>query len=42
MEGKDNWQRQGALIALAKAQRAREMMQCFKNVSVKPSNIKKL
>lgn len=33
---------QGALIALTKAQRAREIMQCFKRCSVKPSNIKKL
>lgn len=37
MVGKDNWQRQGAQIALAKAQRARELMQIFKRYS----NIKK-
>lgn len=37
-----NYRREGALIALAKAQRAREIMQCFKRTSVKPSNIKKL
>lgn len=37
MEGKYNWQRQGAQIALAKAQRARELMQIFKRYS----NIKK-
>lgn len=42
MGERNNWTRQGALIALAKAQRAREIMQCFKNVSVKPSNNKKL
>lgn len=37
-----NYKREGARIALAKAQRAKEIMQCFKNVSVKPSNNKKL
>lgn len=37
MEGRDNWKRQGAQIALAKAQRARELMQIFKRYS----NIKK-
>ena len=34
-----NYRREGAIIALAKAQRAREIMQCFKRASVKPSNI---
>lgn len=34
-----NYRREGARIALAKAQRAREIMQCFKRASVKPSNI---
>lgn len=33
MEGKDNWTRQGAQIALTKAQRARELMQIFKRYS---------
>lgn len=33
MEGKYNWQRQGAQIALTKAQRARELMQIFKRYS---------
>lgn len=33
MEGKFNWQRQGAKIALTKAQRARELMQIFKRYS---------
>lgn len=33
MEGKGNWTRQGAQIALAKAQRARELMQIFKRYS---------
>ena len=37
-----NYKRQGAQIALAKAQRAREIMQCFRRASVKPSNTKKL
>lgn len=37
MEGRDNPKRQGALIALTKAQRARELMQIFKRYS----NIKK-
>lgn len=37
-----NYKREGARIALAKAVRAYEIMQCFKNVSVKPSNTKKL
>lgn len=37
-----NYRRQGAIIALAKAQRAREIMQCFRHASVKPSNDKKL
>lgn len=37
MEGKFNWHRQGAQIALTKAQRARELMQIFKRYS----NIKK-
>lgn len=37
-----NYRREGALIALAKAQRAREIMLCFKRANVKPSNIKKL
>lgn len=36
-EGRFNPKRQGALIALAKAQRARELMQIFKRYS----NIKK-
>lgn len=35
MERKDNWRRQGAQIALAKAQRARELMQIFKRYSYK-------
>lgn len=38
----NNYKRQGAQIALAKAMRAYEIMQCFKNVNVKPSNTKKL
>lgn len=42
MEGKFNPKRQGVLIALAKVQRAREIMQCFQKASVKPSNNKKL
>lgn len=37
MEGKFNPKRQGVQIALAKAQRARELMQIFKRYS----NIKK-
>lgn len=37
-----NNKRQGAQIALAKAIRAREMMEAFRRVNVKPSNIKKL
>lgn len=37
MEGRDNPKRQGVQIALAKAQRARELMQIFKRYS----NIKK-
>lgn len=37
-----NYRREGAIIALAKAQKARELMQCFKRANVKPSNIKKL
>lgn len=38
----NNYRSQGAQIALAKAQRAREIMQCFKRANVKPSNNKKL
>lgn len=33
---------QSVKIALAKAQRAYEIMQCFRRASVKPSNDKKL
>lgn len=33
MVRKYNWQRQGARVALAKAQRARELMQIFKRYS---------
>lgn len=34
-----NYRREGAKIALAKAVRAYEIMQCFRRASVKPSNI---
>lgn len=37
-----NHKREAARIALAKEMRAYEIMQCFRNCSVKPSNTKKL
>lgn len=38
----NNHKREAARIALAKEMRAYEIMRCFKNCSVKPSNTKKL